>query len=278
MKLCEIVNCQTYPIDKKNENDFKNMVTALRRDYLRNGIVLLPKFLTREALDISIHEVEDAKDEAWMTKTYHNIFMDKGDLSYHQDHVRNRMLQTSVSSLAYDKLTETGPLLRLYHNDHFLNFISKVLGIKNLHRLEDPFGSASVNIGPSGTAQNWHFDESLFSVTLMIQKPESGGLFRNTQPIRDVGNEDEELYEIVQKVVDGTEDMAEILKFEPGTLSIFCGSRCLHEVTTSYGIKDRLVAVFCFSTCSGVRNSEHVQKMFWGRTSTSTAESEKMRS
>ena len=55
----------------------------------------------------------------------------------------------------------------------------------------------------------------------MIQKPESGGLFRNTQPIRDVGNEDEELYEIVQKVVDGTEDMAEILKFEPGGYSLF---------------------------------------------------------
>ena len=55
----------------------------------------------------------------------------------------------------------------------------------------------------------------------MIQKPESGGLFRNTQPIRDVGNEDEELYEIVQKVVDGTEDMAEILKFEAGGYSLF---------------------------------------------------------
>ena len=50
--------------------------------------MLLPKFLTREALDISIQEVEDAKDEAWMTKSYHNIFMDKGDLSYHQDHIR----------------------------------------------------------------------------------------------------------------------------------------------------------------------------------------------
>ena len=42
--------------------------------------------------------------------------------------------------------------------------------------------------------------------------------------------EDDELYEIIDKIVDGSNDIAETLLFEPGTLSIFCGSRCLHEV------------------------------------------------
>ena len=30
----------------------------------------------------------------------------------------------------------------------------------------------------------WHFDESQFSTTLMIQKPEQGGLFQFTKPVR----------------------------------------------------------------------------------------------
>jgi hypothetical protein len=33
---------------------------------------------------------------------------------------------------------------------------------------------------------SWHFDESQFSTTLMLQKPESGGIFQLTQPVRGV--------------------------------------------------------------------------------------------
>ena len=104
--------------------------------------------------------------------------------------------------------------------------------------------------------------QSVFSVTIMIQKPEAGGLFRNTKPIRVKGREDHELYHVMENIVDGTNDIAETLKFEPGTLSIFCGSRCLHGVTEVEGDKDRLVAVFCLATRPGVRNSKQVQEVF----------------
>ena len=100
----------------------------------------------------------------------------------------------------------------------------------------------------------------------MIQKPAAGGLFRNTRPIRRKGDETGELYQVIENIVDGREDIAETLSFEPGTLSIFCGSRCLHEVTMVEGEKDRLVAVFCFATQPGLTNSPQVQKLFWGRT------------
>ena len=99
----------------------------------------------------------------------------------------------------------------------------------------------------------------------MIQKPDAGGVFRNTKPIRVIGEEDEKLYKTVENIVNGSDDIAKTLEFEPGTLSIFCGSRCLHEVTRVQGDRDRLVAVFCYATSPGVRNSAEVQKLFWGR-------------
>lgn len=55
------------------------------------------------------------------------------------------------------------------------------------------------------------------------------------------------------------------LTFEPGTLSIFQGSQCLHRVTQCRGDRDRYVAVLCFSIRPGVKNSAKVQEMFWGR-------------
>ena len=74
-------------------------------------------------------------------------------------HFRNKQLPTTVASLAYDKLSPSGPLLTLYKNEDFRVFLQHVLGLESLHRLEDPLGAASINIFPPGTAHNWHFDE-----------------------------------------------------------------------------------------------------------------------
>ena len=79
-------------------------------------------------------------------------------------------------------------------------------------------------------------------------------------------------FEVMSQIVDdnqeqGLPDLARNLEFEPGTLSIFQGNQCLHRVTKCKGPTDRLVAVLCFSTRQGVRNSPKVQEMFWGRTS-----------
>ena len=40
--------------------------------------------------------------------------------------------------------------------------------------------------------------QSVFSVTIMIQKPEAGGLFRNTRPIRRKGEETADLYQVLE--------------------------------------------------------------------------------
>ena len=55
--------------------------------------------------------------------------------------------------------------------------------------------------------------------------------------------------------------------FAPGTLQVFGGRYSLHAVTPTSGARERLVAVLCFATRPGVRNSPAVQQMFWGRVS-----------
>jgi len=265
VELSKIIDVGQYPINVPDTIEYADMLRNLRSTYLRDGIVILPGFLTKETIDVTVQEISKAKGQEWMTDSTHNVFLDKGDPAFPEQHIRNRLLPTTVASLAYDRLSVSGYLLSLYHSDHFTKFLSQVLGLESLYRLEDPLGAASINIFPPGTAHNWHFDESVFSVTIMIQKPQSGGLFRNTKPIRVKGEEDDELYNVLENIVNGSKDIAETLLFEPGTLSIFCGSRCLHEVTKVHGLKDRLVAVFCFATSPGVRNSKQVQKLFWGR-------------
>lgn len=73
-------------------------------------------------------------------------------------------------------------------------------------------------------------------------------------------------YEQMTKLVEGKADqLIKRLEFEPGTLSIFAGNECLHRVTKIGGDRNRLVAVLCYATRPGVKNSKKVQEMFWGR-------------
>ena len=263
--LLDVVDLSKYPLDDVNSQKFRTLLKSTRASYVEQGIVTLPGFMLPSAVQKSVAEVERAKGAEWFTKSTHNVFLDAGDNSLSKNHIRNRELPTTVASLAYDRLDINGPLLKLYHSDSFCLFLAQVLGMEHFYRLADPLGAASINIFPPGTAHNWHFDESIFSVTIMIQKPETGGLFRLTHPIREKGSEDDHLYDVIEGIVDKKNDIATTLKFEPGTLSIFSGSRCLHEVTEVNGEKDRLVAVFCFATKKGIKNSPKVQELFWGR-------------
>ena len=114
-----------------------------------------------------------------------------------------------------------------------------------------------------GYAHNWHFDESHWSTTLMLQQPEQGGEFQFTKPFRNEDNE-EETYKVAESVLAGDKDHVNTLEFHPGilkiqvdlekklifnigTLSIFQGRRSLHSVTKCSGAKNRLLGVLHFS-------------------------------
>lgn len=68
-----------------------------------------------------------------------------------------------------------------------------------------------------GYAHNWHFDESHWSTTLMLQQPEQGGEFQFTKPFRNEDNE-EETYEVADSVLAGDKDHVNTLEFHPGKI------------------------------------------------------------
>jgi hypothetical protein len=97
------------------------------------------------------------------------------DPSFDEDHPRRRQLETEVGSIAYDDLPAEGALRRFYTWDPLTRFIGAVLGHESFYRSADPLGAVSVNVFEPGAGHAWHFDESLFSVTLMLQTAERGG-------------------------------------------------------------------------------------------------------
>jgi len=264
MGLSGVVDLDQYPIHRPDSQLFQNILQASRKKYKEEGLVTLPGFLCPTAVHSSVSNITNRLGEVWHTDNTHNVFLDGGRPDLPASHVRNRQLPTQVASLPYDLMDEAGAIVNLYNDDNFLEYIRLVLGVEELYRLQDPLGAATINVFHPQTSHSWHFDESTFSVTMMLQTAETGGLFRYTQQIRQRKEEDSALYQELESILEGTRPV-NTLQFEPGTLSIFSGSTSLHEVSRVSGGRCRLVAVLCFSNQPGKRNSPEVQQMFWGR-------------
>ena len=110
----------------------------------------------------------------------------------------------------------------------------------------------------------WHFDNSSFAVTMLLQAPDGGGSFDYVPGVRDAEAGDP-AYNSVADVLDGRTPF-QTLDFSPGDLVLFRGRDALHRVTPTEGDTTRLLAVLAFNDEPGVALSESALLTFYGRT------------
>lgn len=77
-------------------------------------------------------------------------------------------------------------------------------------------------ITPTPAELGWHFDNSSFAITLLIQKPAAGGRFEYVENLRDA-DRGEMNYAGVTQVLDG-ERVAKRLAMEEGIWCCFAGA------------------------------------------------------
>ncbi len=258
----EMVNLGRYPIADLNIAGGVEFAEQCRRQYLETGLCMLPDLITANALEVLTEEANSISGKAYFCNNTHNAYLTDDDSSLAPDDVARRQERTFVGSVPYDQIAEDSNLRRLYQWDPLKDFIGYVLGKSEFYRFADPLGACSINVFVDGGEHGWHFDESEFTVTLMLQAPESGGAFEYVPQIR--GSADEK--DIVASVLDGDRSRVVELPFSAGTLLIFGGNQTIHRVTRVKGKRPRLVPVLCFAEQADLKNSETVRKLFWGRT------------
>ncbi len=250
-----------YPLGDLATPEGAAFAADCRRQFEETGLCMLQGFLTPDALAVLAAEANGLADRAYFCQSTHNAYLTAEDDSLPDDHLERRQEATYVGSVAYDLIPEDGALRRLYAWDPLKDFIGAVLGKPQLHRFADPLGACSINVFRDGGEHGWHFDESEFTVTLMLQPPERGGSFEYVPQIR--GRDDEA--ETVDRILSGGREGVVELAFTPGTLLIFGGRNTLHRVTKMQGDRLRLVPVLCYSVVPDLMNSAEVRSFFWGR-------------
>ena len=124
-----------------------------------------------------------------------------------------------MGSVPYDRIAETTALRRLYLWDPLLEFIQAVLGKPRLFRLADPLGALSINVFTEGGQHAWHYDESAFTVTLMLQSAETGGHFETLPNLRGKGADEGTA---IRRLLEGSQEGVQSLPFTEGSLFYLC--------------------------------------------------------
>ncbi len=160
-------------------------------------------------------------------------------------------------------ISADSPLRYIYNNADFKKFICQVVGVDSLFPYEDPLSSINIHYAPKGKELGWHFDNSEFAITLLLQAPEAGGEYHYIKDLRD-SNAGEMNFEGVKAALEGRLEPT-VLPIEPGTLVLFRGRNSLHRVTPTMGKIPRYLAVLAYNGKPGVRLSENARQTFYGR-------------
>ena len=195
--------------------------------------------------------------------TTHNVYLTDPDPSLPADHSFNRQIISTKGLIADDHVAADSPLRDLYNDEHFRSFLAQVLGIEQVHPYADDLSSINVHFADQGRELGWHFDNSAFAVTMLLQAPDAGGVFEYVPALRSSATGDM-AFERVAAVLDGREPV-KTLSFAPGALVLFRGRDALHRVTPVKGSTTRLLVVFAYNEEPGITLSESARTTFYGR-------------
>ena len=127
---------------------------------------------------------------------------------------------------------------------------------------DDPVSNMIVNVQRTGQEFNWHFDTNEFTITMLLQPADQGGLFEYVPDLRNPADENEAG---VSAVLDGDRRDVRTLDLRPGDLQFFLGRFSLHRVAPNEGATTRLLLIMSFSESPGSVGSVQRTRSLYGK-------------
>lgn len=257
MRFEDIVDLKKHPITQSSYN------SQCRVTLDSEGVLVLEDFIRPDALEQMHEEGLAEQDKAYFCAQSHSVYLTPDNPDFPDDHPANRKVISSKGCICDDLVGPTSPLRVLYDDPHFRDFVAETTGQTELHPYADKLSSINVHYANRGQELGWHFDNSSFAITLLIQKPDAGSRFEYVKGLRDA-DAGEMNYEGVDALLRGDVE-PQVLSMEPGTLVLFRGRNSIHRVTPNESDKTRMLAVLAYNAEPGVQLSENARMTFYGR-------------
>ncbi len=255
--LNRIVDTEKYPLsDPAFRSSSRDTLSA-------EGALVLRGFLRPSAIESIRREGEDNRHRAYFCTQEHNAYLTPPDPDYLADHPRNRIVVSSKGCITDDVVPPESQLRALYNSPEFRDYLCAVLGEMALYEYADPLSSVNIHYAEPGQELGWHFDNSSFAITLMIQEPERGGAFEYVKGMRDADKGDMN-FPGVGRVLDGDIEPNR-LTMDAGALVLFRGRNAIHRVAPVEGERTRMLVVLAYNSAPGISLSESARMTFYGR-------------
>ena len=257
-----LIDRARYPIDRPESEACQVLLAGCREKLRALGCATLPGFVRPERRAALVEEAERVAGRAHRSYNETNAYFTADDPALPAEHPRRRFYPRSNAFVPADNFGAGSPLRAIYEWPAFMPFIRDALEEERFHRYGDPLADVIVNVVEPGGGFPWHFDTNTYTVTLAIQKGESGGIFEYCPNLR---RPDDENYDAVSAVLDGERGPVQELVLEPGDLQIFRGRYSLHRVTPVGGRRARHVGIFSFAEEPGMVGRVERTRQLYGR-------------
>jgi len=258
----DLLDLVAYPIDKPESQAYKSLVTQCRADLASSGMFNLDGFIRPDAVLKAVAEVAPAlQTDAFRHHRLHNIFFKDEIPGIPTDHPVMHKFDSINHTICADQLTGS-VVEKVYEYALLRQFLADTMGKKSLHLMDDPLARLNVMASREGEALNWHFDQSEFTTTIMLQASEEGGKLELRSELR---TPEDSNIDAIARLVNGENSENQIVTLSPGSLNVFRGVNTPHRVTTVHGSQDRIMTIFSYYERPGVSFSDDMRIGFYGR-------------
>jgi alkylated DNA repair dioxygenase AlkB len=247
LKPHEIVNLERYPIADMDSAEANELVRQARTQFADAVSCHLPDFITPSALHRAIDELPRMENAHLYDQNRGAYDLEDPKASafrptFESEDPLAKLHRRHQYWFGQDDLGSRSVLCTLYAWPNLTRFMAAVLEQDALFTVDDPLMGVLVNVSSQGDELGWHVDSHDFAITLLLQKPEHGGVY---QYVPHTGPGDEN-FSKVPALFRGDETEVRTVPMEPGSLVLFRGRNTLHRVTPSLGNRHRLLALFAY--------------------------------
>jgi hypothetical protein len=258
-----IVNESGYPLADPQGAAWRQAVSRARRDLCATGTCVLADFLRPVARQELGPQCASIAAHAYFDVETVNVYNKPPEPSWPADHPGRIQAPRGNAFVPADRIPAGFVIAQLYTSELFQRFVADCFDLPRLYPLSDPLACLCLNVIRPGQEHPWHFDTNEFTVSMVTQQPEAGGVFEYCPNLRSA---DTENFADVRDVLTGHGGrLIRRLPLRPGDLQLFRGRYSLHRVSRVEGSTDRHSAIFAYCEQPGVVGTVARTRQLFGR-------------
>jgi len=262
MGLEHIIDLEKYPITDLDNPITKTLIKDCRQRLDDDGCALIKDFMKPESIERMQAEAKRLYDQTFWSKGSHTPYFNKDDPSLAEDHPKRSFQERSSGYINSDILEADSDLRAIYASETVTRFIGECLGVSPLYIWADPLGCNPYSVMDPDNYFPWHFDGNEFTVSILVQESQEGGVFEYAADLR---SPEDENFEGVKEILNGSRNGIKELDLRPGDLQIFKGRFSMHRVTKITGDQRRVIALPTYVTDPYSVNRPAHSKHLYGR-------------